>query len=163
MMIWWWNFYQCLWFLGLSWWSKLDLMSRLSILDSENVPHETGVCYNTVFFLWPRNQFHLLYHSIDNMSVAFTRFLTNQNARKNCTRRRSKGLGNNAWIHKSRLTPISTSKNDWFGQKLSKSRVFSNNLVPKLLSSSNYFNFWLFLFVSLSRTFPVNVVNLPYF
>ena len=124
MMIWWWNFYQCLWFLGLSWWSKLDLMSRLSILDSENVPHETGVCYNTVFFLWPRNQFHLLYHSIDNMSVAFTRFLTNQNARKNCTRRRSKDLGNNAWIHKSRLTPISTSKNDWFGQKLSKSRVF---------------------------------------
>ena len=41
--------------------------------------------------------------------------------------------------------------------------AFFDNLVPKLLSSSNYFNFWLFLFVSLSRTFPVNVVNLPYF
>ena len=60
----------------------MDLMSSTSILDSENVPLETGVCYNTVFFLWPRNQFHLLYHSIDNMSVALTRFLTNQNARK---------------------------------------------------------------------------------
>ena len=131
-------------------------------LKIKNVPHETGVCYNTVFFLWPRNQFHLLYHSIDNMSVAFTRFLTNQNAQKCSEKMRSKGLGNNAWIHKSRLTPISTSKNDWFGQKLSKT-VYFNNLVPKSLNSSNYFNFWSILFVCQSRTFPVNVVNLPYF
>ena len=106
---------------------KWTLGPDCPFFEIENVPHETGVCYNTVFFLWPRNQFHLLYHSIDNMSVAFTRFLeilTNQNARKKFTRDRSKGLGNNAWIHKSRLTPISTSKNDWFGQKLSKIGVF---------------------------------------
>ena len=161
-MIWWWNFYQCLWFLGLSWWSKLDLMSRLSILDSENVPHETGVCYNTVFFLWPRNQFHLLYHSIDNMSVALTRFLTNQNAQKTV-------LGEDLKAWEIMLEFTSHALPQFLPQKMIdlvknyQKAAFFDNLVPKLLSSSNYFNFWLFFFVSLSRTFPVNVVNLPYF